>query len=75
MQTNNSFETLVAAIKKLDLEQLQDLFEILDDLLFEAEEAEMENDPQVMANGEAVKGAYRHGDLQTIGAVLANSVE
>jgi hypothetical protein len=74
-QTNTSFETLVAAIKQLDLEQLQDLFEILDDLLFEAEEDDMEPDSQMLASGKATREADRLSDFQAIGAVLANSVE
>jgi hypothetical protein len=43
-----SFESLVEAIGSLNLEDKHKLQEILEDQIFEAE-AEMENDPEVLA--------------------------
>lgn len=61
-----SFETLVEAIATLDLENKQQLLEILEDQIFDAEEDEMENSPEVLAEVEESRKAYQAGDYQTI---------
>jgi hypothetical protein len=60
------FESLVEAVACLDLEKKRQLLEILEDLLFQAEEDLYEQDPQVLANIEASRQAYRNGDYKTI---------
>jgi hypothetical protein len=60
------FESLVEAVTCLDLEGKRQLLEILEDLLFEAEEDLYEQDPEVLANIEASRQAYRNGDYKTI---------
>jgi Zn-dependent M16 (insulinase) family peptidase len=59
------FETLVEAIATLDLENKQQLLEILEEQIFDAEEDEMENSPEVLAEVEESRKAYQAGDYQT----------
>ncbi|MDJ0658265.1 MAG: hypothetical protein QNJ42_02120 [Crocosphaera sp.] len=65
------FEALVKAIKSLDLEQQQQLLEILEDQLFEAEE-EWENSPDIIAEVEEAKKAYQTGDYLTLEDFIAS---
>jgi Zn-dependent M16 (insulinase) family peptidase len=65
-----SFETLVEAIATLDLENKQQLLEILEDQIFEAED-EMENSPEVLAEIAEARKAYQTGDYQTIEEYIA----
>jgi hypothetical protein len=67
-----SFEALVEAIATLDLENKQQLLEILEDQIFDAEEDEMENSPEVLAEVEESRKAYQAGDYQTIEEYIAN---
>ena len=59
------FQALVKAIKSLDLEQQQQLLEILEDQLFEAEE-EWENSAEIIAEVEEAKKAYKTGDYLSV---------
>lgn len=68
-----SFDALVEAIKKLDLSQKGELFEILDDLLFDAEEATQ--NPGFLAEIAEARQAYEAGDYRTVQALLHNSLE
>jgi hypothetical protein len=52
----------VEAIATLDLENKQRLLEILEDQIFDAEEDEMENSPEVLAEVEESRKAYQAGD-------------
>jgi regulator of replication initiation timing len=61
-----SFESLIEAIATLDLENKRHLLEILEDQIFETEEDEMENRPEVLAEVEEARKAYQAGDYQTI---------
>ncbi len=67
-----SFEALVEAIATLDLENKQQLLEILEDQIFDAEEDEMENSPEVLAEVEESRKAHQAGDYQTIEEYIAN---
>jgi hypothetical protein len=67
-----SFETLVEAIATLELENKQQLLEILEDQIFDAEEDEMENSPEVLAEVEESRKAYQAGDYQTIAEYIAS---
>lgn len=68
---NIPFEVVVEAIKALDIEKQRALFEVLDDLLFEAEELSMEADPTVLREVEEARQAYQQGDYQTIQEYIA----
>ncbi|WP_107666762.1 hypothetical protein [Cyanothece sp. BG0011] len=59
------FETLVETIKSLDLRQQQELLEILEEQMFEAEE-DWENSEEIIAEVEEAKKAYQAGDYLTL---------
>ena len=65
------FEALVKAIKSLDLEQQQQLLEILEEQIFEAEE-EWENSSEVISEVEEAKKAYKSGDYLSLEDFIAN---
>lgn len=64
------FEALVKAIKSLDLEPQQQLLEVLEEQIFEAEE-EWENSPEIIAEVEEAKKAYQSGDYLTLEDFIA----
>ncbi len=64
------FEALVKGIKSLDLEQQQQLLEVLEEQIFEAEE-EWENSPEIIAEVEEAKKAYQSGDYLTLEDFIA----
>lgn len=66
VQFNIPFDAVVEAIKSLDSEKQRELFDLLDDLLFEQEEEDTEYNPTVMAEVEEARQAYRNGDYQAI---------
>lgn len=74
VQPSLSFDALVEAIKNLDLSQKGKLFEILDDLLFDAEQT-AQGDPRILAEIEDARQAYEPGDYRTIQAVWSHSLE
>jgi hypothetical protein len=63
-----SFSALVEAISSLDLTEKQQLHEIIEQQIFEAEEDAIEHDPAVLAEISAARLAYQNGDYQTIQA-------
>ena len=65
IQVDISFNSLITAIKSLDLSQKHQLLEILEDQIFEAEE-ELEEDSHTLAEIEEARQAYQRGDYQTI---------
>lgn len=65
------FEILVKAIKSLDLQQQQQLLEILEEQIFEAEE-KWENRPGIMAEVKEAKTAYKSGDYLTLEDFIAS---
>ena len=66
------FEVLIEAVKSLELSQQQELLEILENQI-EIVEDEWENSAEVIAEVQAAKEAYQHGDYQTREEFIANS--
>lgn len=75
VQLQLSFSSLVEAISSLDFTEKQQLQEIIEQQLFEAEEDAIEQDPQVLAEVAAARQAYKNGDYQTIQAYAASLAE
>ena len=73
-QPNLSFDALVEAIRNLDLSQKGKLFAILDDLLFDAEQA-AQGDPNVLVELEEVRQTSEAGLYRIIQSVWSNSLE
>ena len=67
-----SFETLVEAITSLNLPEKQQLLEVLEQQLFEAEEETYEDTPATLAKIQAVQAEYEAGDYQTLDEYLAS---
>jgi hypothetical protein len=61
-----SIETLIEVISSLDLEEKQQLQEVIEQQIFEAEEDAMEQDLQVLAEITEARKAYQQGDYQTV---------
>lgn len=74
IQVSISFDSLIIAIKSLNLSQKRELLEILEDETFEAEE-ELEEDPKILAEIEEARQAYQRGDYQTIQDYIATQSE
>ncbi|CAD5916291.1 hypothetical protein PCC9214_00363 [Planktothrix tepida] len=74
IQVDISFDSLITAIKSLDLSQKRQLLEILEDQIFEAEE-ELEEDPKIIAEIEEARQAYQRRDYQTIQDYIATHPE
>jgi hypothetical protein len=68
-------ETLTDAILSLDLEQKRQLLEILEQKIFEEEEETYEDDPETMAELEAVRTEYQTGNYLTLDQYLAQNSE
>jgi uncharacterized protein YerC len=66
VQIQIPFESLIEAITSLDLEKKHKLLEIIEDLLFEAEEEAIEQDLQVIEEVKEARKAYQSGDYQTV---------
>ncbi|MGL5795222.1 MAG: hypothetical protein ACRC06_12650 [Waterburya sp.] len=66
VQIQIPFESLIEAITSLDLEKKHQLLEIIEDLVFEAEEKAIEQDLQVIEEVKEARKAYQSGDYQTI---------
>jgi len=67
-----SFETLVEAITSLNLPEKQQLLEVLEQQLFEAEQETYEDTPATLAEIQAVQAEYEAGDYQTLDEYLAS---
>ncbi|HLO88856.1 MAG TPA: hypothetical protein VK203_28150 [Nostocaceae cyanobacterium] len=67
-----SFESLIEAITSLSLEEKNQLLEILEDQIFEAEEDLIETDPQVLAETEEARKDYQNSNYKTIQEYIAN---
>lgn len=63
-----SLESLVEAITSLDLPEKQQLLEILEQQIFEIEEESYEDDPDTMAEIQAIRVEYNAGEYQTFDA-------
>jgi hypothetical protein len=67
-----SLETLAEAISSLDLEEKRQLQEIIEQQIFEAEEALYEDDVETQAEIAVVRTEYVVGDSMTLDEYLAN---
>lgn len=67
-----SLDTLLEAISSLNLEEKRQLQELIEQQIFEAEEALYEDDPETQAEIQAVRSEYAAGDYLTIDEYLAN---
>jgi hypothetical protein len=70
-----SFESLVEAIESLDLPEQRQILEILEQKVFEAEEALYEDDAETIAEIQAVRAEYEAGEYQTLEDYLASRVQ
>ncbi|MBN4002163.1 hypothetical protein [Nostoc sp. LPT] len=70
-----SLETLAEAISSLDLTEKRQLQELIEQQIFEAEEALYEDDAETLAEIEAVRAEYKDGESVTIDEYLANRSE
>jgi hypothetical protein len=67
-----SMEALAEVISSLNLEEKRQLQEIIDQQIFEAEEALYEDDAQTQAEIQAVRAEYAVGEYMTMDEYLAN---
>lgn len=67
-----SLETLAEAISSLDLTEKRQLQELIEQQIFEAEEALYEDDAETQAEIQAVRAEYSGGESVTIDEYLAN---
>ncbi|MBW4684216.1 MAG: hypothetical protein KME40_03790 [Komarekiella atlantica HA4396-MV6] len=70
-----SLETLAEAISSLDLTEKRQLQELIEQQIFEAEEALYEDDAETQAEIQAVRTEYSDGESVTIDEYLANRSE
>ncbi|AUB40285.1 hypothetical protein COO91_06294 [Nostoc flagelliforme CCNUN1] len=67
-----SLETLAKAISSLDLIEKRQLQELIEQQIFEAEEALYEDDAETLAEIEEVRAEYSDGESMTLNEYLAN---
>ncbi|MBG1262685.1 hypothetical protein [Nostoc commune] len=70
-----SLEILAEAISSLDLTEKRQLRELIEQQIFEAEEALYEDDAETQAEIQAVRAEYNDGESVTIDEYLANRSE
>jgi hypothetical protein len=70
-----SLETLAEAISSLDLTEKRQLQELIEQQIFEAEEALYEDDAETLAEIQAVRAEYKDGESVTINEYVANRSE
>jgi len=66
------FESLIAAILSLNLQEEHKLLELLEEQLLEDEEDLIEQNPQIISEIAEARQAYQNGDYQTIQEYIAN---
>ena len=66
------FESLIAAISSLNLEEKHQILEFLEEQLLEDEEDLIEQNPQTISEIAEARQAYQNGDYQTIQEYIAN---
>jgi hypothetical protein len=66
-----SLQDFAEAIASLDLEEKRQLQEMIEQQIFEAEEALYEDDPETAAEIEAVRAEYAAGEFLTMDEYLA----
>jgi hypothetical protein len=69
-----SLEDLASAIASLTLDEKRQLQEIIEQQIFEAEEALYSDNPETIAALQAVKAEYATGDYSTMDEYLASRV-
>jgi hypothetical protein len=67
-----SLENLLEAISSLDLTEKLQIQEMIEQQIFEAEEAQYEDDPTTQAEIQAVRAEYAAGEYSTIDEYLAS---
>ncbi|XPM52318.1 MAG: hypothetical protein EDM05_000710 [Leptolyngbya sp. IPPAS B-1204] len=67
-----SFESLIEALSSLSLTEQRQILEILEQKIFEAEEALYEDDAETIAEIQAVHAEYEAGEYQTLEDYLAS---
>ncbi|MBN3909492.1 MAG: hypothetical protein HWQ35_23985 [Nostoc sp. NMS1] len=70
-----SLETLAEAISSLDLTEKRQLQELIEQQIFEDEEALYEDDAETLTEIQAVRAEYSDGESVTIDEYLANRSE
>ncbi len=70
-----SLEALAEAISSLDLQEKRQLQELIEQQIFEAEEALYEDDAETLAEIEGVRAEYKDGESITIDEYLANRLD
>jgi len=68
-----SLEALAEAISSLDLKEKRLLQELIEQQIFEAEEALYEDDAQTQAEIEAVRAEYKNGEFITLDMLKENA--
>jgi hypothetical protein len=66
-----SVESLAETIRSLNLPEKRQLAELLDQQIFEAEEENYEDDPETIAELQAVQAEYDAGNSQTFDSYVA----
>ena len=66
-----TFESLTEAIKSLDLTQKQQLLEILEQQIFQAEETSYQDDEETLAELQKVRDEYQSDDYVTLEQYLS----
>ena len=66
-----TFESLTEAIKSLDLTQKQQLLEIPEQQIFQAEETSYQDDEETLAELQQVRDEYQSGDYVTLEQYLS----
>jgi hypothetical protein len=61
-----SLDTLIQAVSTLNIDAKRQLLEVIEQQVFEAEEAEYEEDSETKAGIEAVQVEYNRGEFMTI---------
>ena len=67
-----TFESLIAAILSLNLQEKHQLLELLEEQLLENEEDLIEQNSQIISEIAEARQAYQNGDYQTIQEYIAN---
>ena len=65
------FESLSEVINSLDLSQKQHLLEILEQQIFEEEEASYQDDNETLAELQKIRAEYQSGDYVTLEQYLS----
>ena len=66
-----TFESLSEVINSLDLAQKQQLLEMLEQQIFEEEEASYQDDEETLAELQKVRAEYQSGDCVTLEQYLS----